>query len=316
MKNFQILLLRSMVVLIFLLLFSFPMRLDANPLTHYVFTIDPNTDDWPQKYNNQVDGSWCGAASLQAQIHWDWNHHHAGTVGQDHFYYQHTLWNFARDHTCKNIVAKGVQGSDSSLPGIVGNGWYEVRKLNVSRDFGLDPHAIAWMMWKYGPPDHYYHNWIYYGNTYNATVSLLWTVQHYQEPVIVAVDHGSHLILVIGYEADRPADNASGPGMIHNIQIADPLYGGPQAHQWISYSDWESRRFTRYTAPADPDPSTGGYQPPPDHWRHHWVTIERDNFMTVSPDWAYTFNTTLGRPEIIPHHYKDWQPFWGVDFPD
>lgn len=305
-----------MAVLIFLLLFPFPMESGANPLTHYVFTIEPNTDDWPQKYNNQVDGSWCGAASLQTQIHWDWNHHHAGTVGQDHFYYQHTLWNFARDHACKDISAKGVQGSDSPLPGVVGNGWYKVRKLNVSYDFGLDPHAIAWMMWKYGPPDHYYHNWVYFVNAGIATSSLLWTVQHYQEPVIAAVNHGSHLVLVIGYEADRRADHPDGVGQIYRIRIADPLAGGAFAYKWLSYYDWKNSKFTRYTAPADPDPSTGGYQPPPNHWRNHWVTIERDDNFFASPDWAYTFNSMLGRNERLPHHYKTWQPFLGVDFLD
>ncbi|HEY52059.1 MAG TPA: hypothetical protein G4N94_01225 [Caldilineae bacterium] len=295
------------VVLIFIFLsFMFLPQTKAN--THYILdTVEPNTDDWPQKFNDQVNGSWCGAASLQAKIHWDWNHHRTGQIGQNHFFAQDDLWNFARDHTCSDISTKGVRGHDRALPGTVGNGWHQVRKLNISHDFGLDPHAIAWTLWDYGP--WYYHNWIYYNSSDSATKALLWTLEEYQEPVVVAVNHGAQLVLVIGYEADEKANNSqSGAGTIYQIRYADPLYDtGYAAYHWVSYDTWRNTHFTRYTHVNDPDPSTSAYIPPPDHWRNHWVTIERDNF-TVSPDLAYTVNPHTGDVEMIPPHWRDCQP--------
>lgn len=90
----------------------------------------------------------CGAPG---KIDWDWSDHYHE---YNHFHSQETLWAYARDHTCNDIVAKGVRGNDAALPGEVGDGWRQVRKLNIAYDFGLDPHVIAWMLWKYGP-DYY-----------------------------------------------------------------------------------------------------------------------------------------------------------------
>ena len=248
-------------------------------------SITPNVSDWPQRYNDSVNGSWCGAAVLQAKIDWDWSDHRQE---YNHFSSQETLWSYARDYTCSDIVAKGVQGRDTALPGQVGNGWYQVRKLNIAYDFGLDPHAVAWMLWKYGPD--YYHYWIY-NDVGQATWALLWTLENHHEPVVAAVGHGNHLVLAIGYHALRRATDDQGLGEIYAVRYADPLYGPgtDTAYRWRDYStgtqSWIGY-FSNYTDPHDPDPATGWYVPPPAHWYGHWVTIERDEYTTYSPDWA------------------------------
>jgi len=161
-----------------------------------------------------------------------------------------------------------------------------VRKLNIAYDFGLDPHAIAWMLWKYGPD--YYHYWIYH-SVDQATRALLWTLEYYHEPVVAAVGHGNHLVLVIGYHASGKATEWLGE--IYAVRYADPLHGPDpgDAYRWRDYNTGGQRwidYFTDYTDPHDPDPATGWYVPPPDHWYGHWVTIERDDRTTYSPDWA------------------------------
>ncbi len=193
--------------------------------------ITPNVSDWPQHQNNAVNGSWCGVAALQAKIDWDWREHYNDF---SHFHTQELLWNYARDHSSSDISVKGVQGRDEALPGTTGNGWAQVRKLNTSYDFGLDPHAIAWLLWKYGPS--YYHYWIY-NNVGQATWAVLWTLENYHEPVVTAVSHGSHWVLVIGYEALRSATDVNGLGEIYSIRYADPLRGPStnSAYQWMPY---------------------------------------------------------------------------------
>jgi hypothetical protein len=122
----------------------------AKPLSanHILDTIEPNVNDWPQKYNDPTNGSWCGAAVLQANVEWDWRHHYGDT---SHYHPQWSYWNHMRDDSCSDVYSKGAHGRDIPLPGTVGNGHDEVRELNIAYDFGVDPHALAWTMWGWGP---------------------------------------------------------------------------------------------------------------------------------------------------------------------
>lgn len=263
-------------------------------------SITPNVSDWPQHQNDQVNGSWCGVAALQAKIDWDWREHYNNYT---HFYTQEELWNYARDHTSSDISIKGVQGRDEALPGVVGNGWTQVRKLNTSYDFGIDPHAVAWLLWKYGPS--YYHYWIY-DDVEQATWGLLWTLEYYHEPVVAAVEHGSHWVLVIGYNALRSATDVNGLGGIYYVRYADPLVNPDldNPYKWRAYDTGNQAwigYFTNYTDPHDPDPSTGWYTPPPEHWQEHWVTVERDYHSTYSPDWAMGPNGPI-MPNYFPNN--------------
>lgn len=71
-----------------------------------------------------------------------------------------------------------------------------------------------------------------------------------------------------------------------SIRVFDPARGT----KWdYTYQEWISIWFTPYTDPGDPDPSTGWYVPPPDHWRNHWVTIERDDW-SENPDWGMSLS--------------------------
>lgn len=277
-------------------------------------TITPNISDWPQHQNDSVNGSWCGVAALQAKIDWDWREHHND---YSHFHTQEELWDYARDHTSSDISIKGVQGRDEALSGVVGNGWTQVRKLNISYDFGIDPHAVAWLLWKYGPS--YYHYWIY-DNVDQATWALLWTLENYHEPVVTAVLDGAHWVLVIGYESLRSATNLNGMGEIYSVRYADPLYGPAtnSAYKWIPYDgsihpNWSDDYFTNYTDSSDPDPATGWYASPPEHWRNHWVTVERDYYSNRSPDWAMGPNGP-----IMPYHwpYHTYLPLTLKNYPE
>jgi hypothetical protein len=197
-----------------------------------------------------------------------------------------TLWAFMRDNTCSDIA-----GRDQFLTGKpVGDETDKVRKLNIAYDVGVDPHALAWAMYKYTPGGYNYHYWIYYNGADEATRWALYTLEKYHEPVPVAIKKGFHWVLIVGYEADNRAfPNA---GNIQTIRVFDPLSGTTQTY---GYQRWISITFTPYTDPeeedpkSDPDPSTGWYVPPPDHWTNHWVTIERDNW-SENPDWGMSLN--------------------------
>lgn len=205
-----------------------------------------------------------------------------------------------RDNTCKDIGP----GRDNFLQGNIGDGINDVRKLNIAYDAGVDPHAMAWTMWVSTGPNHFYHYWVYRNGVDNATRWLLYTVERYHEPVIVAVQGGSHWILVIGYNSDYPAYPGP-PGNITQIRIADPFYG---TKQWFPYQGgigekaWVDYWFTPYTSPYVPDPATGWYVPPPDHWRSYWVTIERDEKSYAYPDIGMSMDGD------IPPHYRIYAP--------
>jgi hypothetical protein len=192
---------------------------------------------------------------------------------------QAELWAYMRDLTCSQLG-----GSDTYLTGKpVGDGHENVRKLNLSYDFGADPHALAWTMWVKTPSGYYYHYYIYTIDLYDATSELLFTLERYHEPVLAAVWSGSHWVLVTGYKSQYPAYPSGAPGIIYEVKIANPSNG---AVYWYTYSDWAAFWFTQYTDTRDPDPATGCNVPPPDHWRNHWVTVERDSLNNFTADWA------------------------------
>jgi hypothetical protein len=251
----------------------------------------------------QGTGNWCGPDSLQSAIQW---------VNQRPFGIpvsttvpiipKATLWAYMRDYTCSEIGG----GVDSALPGTVGDGAGQVRRMNIAYDYGVDPHAMAWTMWKNAPTGYFYHYWIYDPNfVYQSTVSLLYKLENYHEPVIVAAVNGYHWILVTGYKADHAANSYDGPGTIYQIRIADPATG---QINWYYYDSgdkpWISYWFTPYSSNngSDPDPSTGWYVPPPDLWQNHLVAIERDGNGFITPDWGWSATTNSQVPSHLTNH--------------
>ena len=224
----------------------------------------------------QQASNWCGPAALQSAIEYV----------TSNWIPQATLWAYMRDNTCRGI---STSGRDTALPGTVGDGYTDVRKINLAYDFGVDPHAMAWTIWKKTPNGYNYHYRIYSTGVDYATRKLLYAVERYDEPQFAAVWDGSHWILVVGYDSANPA-YPSDPGTIYWIRIANPWNG---SIWWYKYSSdnpndypWTTYWFTTYTDPSDPDPSTGWYIQSPYHWYSHWVTLQRDEFGSYSPDWA------------------------------
>ncbi len=234
----------------------------------------------------QGNGNLCGPDCLQSAIQWVNQYPFKTPVSTIvPIISKATLWAYMRDNTCSDIGG----GVDVALPGTVGDGPDQVRKMNIAYDYGVDPHAMAWTMAKNAPTGYYYHYWIYdANNVYLSTTFLLWTLEKYHEPVIVAAENGYHWILVTGYESDNLAyPSTPGPGTIYQIKIADPLTGFIEYRPW---NEWISYWFTSYNNVNDPDPATGWYVPPPDLWQNHLVTIERDDYSYKSPDWGWTTN--------------------------
>ncbi len=254
----------------------------------------PSSPIEPTLYQ-QSESNWCGPGSAQSAIQWNLQYNQGNPVSTVvPIIPRKTLWAFMRDNTCSDI---SNAGRDNALPGNVGDGNNDVRKMNIAYDFGVDPHALAWTMWRKTPSLYFYHYWIYYNSANEATKSLLFTVEKYHEPVMAAVYSGSHWVLVIGYDADGPATDFL--GNIYRIRIADPLDG---QKKWVNYEDWINNWFTRYTNSMDPDPSTGWYVPPPDHWKNHWVTVERDGYSSKNADWAMS----LGK--VVPPYPEPFLP--------
>ena len=238
----------------------------------------------------QQAGSWCGPAVLQAAIQWVNTYPDRTPVPgvAPTSVPQADLWAYMRDHDCSELG-----GGDTYLRGKpVGDGEAEVRKLNISYDFGVDPHALAWTMWIKTPPGYSYHYYVSTKNVYDATKKLLYSLEKYHEPVLAAVWYGSHWVLVTGYKSQNPAYPSGDPGTIYQIKVADPSSG--QVF-WYTYSDWASYWFTQYTDAMDPDPATGCYVPPPDHWKNHWVSVERDSIFYLNADWALADNGEINR---------------------
>ena len=229
----------------------------------------------------QERSNWCGPSSLQSAIDWVWRYNY----NTSRLIPQATLWAYMRDNTCYNAGF----GRDAALPGTIGDGNGDIRKMNIAKDFGVDPHAMAWTMWNKTPSGFNYHYWIY-GNVTDATRGLLYTVEKYHEPVFAAVWEGTHWVLVIGYDSQYPAFPGP-PGQISRIRIADPFDG---QQKWRPYSigvePWTTYWFTAYTNTNDPDPTTGWYITPPTHWQNHWVTVERDESI-LNPDWGMSYIT-------------------------
>lgn len=198
-----------------------------------------------------------------------------------------TLWAFMRDNTCNDV---SLYGRDALLPGTVGDDPGDVRKMNIAYDFGVDPHAMAWTMWKKTPSGYFYHYRIYSNGVDDATRKLLSAVEKYHEPVFAAVLDGTHWVLVVGYDSDYRAYPGD-PGTIYRIRIANPLDG---SIRWYPYTStdpndlpWKTYWFTPYTNDTiDPEPTTGWYITPPDHWHNHWVTVQRDDYSNPNADWA------------------------------
>jgi hypothetical protein len=243
------------------------------------YTVYPTPSIVPTLIQQERD-NWCGPSSLQSAIDWVWRYNY----NTSKLIPQATLWAYMRDNTCYNAGT----GRDAALPGTVGDGDQDIRKMNIAKDFGVDPHAMAWTMWIKTPYGFNYH-YRSYGNITNATRWLLYTVEKYHEPVFAAVWDGTHWVLVIGYDSDSPAYPGS-PGTITRIRIANPFDG---QQYWVIYPvPWTTYWFTAYTNDNDPDPTTGWYITPPPHWQYHWVTVERDE-STLSADWGMSFITTL-----------------------
>ncbi|MFB0534373.1 MAG: hypothetical protein ACETWR_05265, partial [Anaerolineae bacterium] len=71
-------------IVVFLIVFAASASLAQGPqATYRQDSITPWVCDWPQKYNDPTNGSWCGAAALQAAIEWDWRDHYGDT---GHYY--------------------------------------------------------------------------------------------------------------------------------------------------------------------------------------------------------------------------------------
>jgi hypothetical protein len=235
---------------------------------------------WPQGESN-----WCGPGILQSAIQWVNTYHDGTPTPEPPIITKANLWDFMKYNTCSSYP---LTGRDQALPGNVGDGTKDVRRLNIAYDVGVDPHAMAWTMWHNTPNGYYYHYWIYYNDADEATRKFLYTLERYHEPVPVAINHGFHWVLVVGYDAENNA--LQGAGNIEMIYAFDPFVNRIQEYP---YQEWISIRFTSYTDPedptSDPDPSTGWYVPPPDHWKNHLVTIERD-WYTQNPDWGMSLN--------------------------
>lgn len=115
-----------------------------------VFSSPSRSSQFPQQpisptlYQQGV-ANWCGPGSLQSAIQWVKQYNNGTPVATIvPIIPKATLWAKMRDNTCYELG----WGRDIALAGTIGDGFNEVRKLNIAYDFGVDPHAMAWMMWR------------------------------------------------------------------------------------------------------------------------------------------------------------------------
>ena len=90
----------------------------------------------------QQSSNWCGPTVLQSAIQYVDHHNDGNPLGvSPTIIPQQMLWNFMKYINCGNLG-----GNDPQLIGTVGDGSSDIRKLNIAKDFGADPHALVWTM--------------------------------------------------------------------------------------------------------------------------------------------------------------------------
>ena len=140
------------------------------------------TNDW---YQHQ--GNWCGIANIRAIQVYDWLYYNGRAPAWDNS--QEAIHNRLNSY---------------SSPWGSGGGYVW---SNISRDFGTDPHAIAYGAW-YDTPvgtstqPYWFHNWIYRTSSKTATYDFGTdfgrnTVSH-NDPISVTIDGAYHSFVVDG----------------------------------------------------------------------------------------------------------------------
>src|SRR5437667_1929834 len=134
------------------------------------------TNDW---YQHQ--GNWCGIANIRAIQIYDWLQYNRSSPPRDNS--QETIHN---------------RLNAATSPWGAGGGYVST---NISRDFGTDPHAIAYGAWYDTPASassqpYGFHNWISRNNSVTATYDFATnfgqnSVSH-NGPISVTVDGASH----------------------------------------------------------------------------------------------------------------------------
>ena len=260
------------------------------------------TNDWYQHR-----GNWCGIANIRAIQVYDWLYYNGGSP----------QWDNSQEAIYSRLNA-------TYSPWGSGGGY--VRE-NISRDFGTDPHAIAYGTWYDTPPStssqpYWFHNWIYRTSSTTATYDFATdfgknTVSH-NDPISVTIDGAYHSFVVDGVWAI--SDPSLGSTTISSIDTWDPWlnhannsvdgthpYNHTQNQVW-SLTDWTTNRvmwgqgYNSFNG-SDPEPDTPNhyYVPPFNsygvkyHWNSYFVTIEQDriNDATTSSHYAIDQNGHL-----------------------
>lgn len=256
-------------------------------LAAYAYTKDLSTVyNFP--FTHQEHGNYCGPAVLEEVLDWRyWIISETVVFSQDSLMFY--MVNNASDPTLGGVVGAlptfRLGGNNKFTT--YGTESNQVRRLNTASDYGTDPHALAWTLYEQSPLDDTHYHYYLYSSAHVATMSLLKKLEQFNEPIIVAFEHGWHWVLVLGYSADHKVTNGD-LGTSYEIIYFDPLYGR-RTREGV---DWENESLNLFSAyalnvdasgfPADPDPSISGYTPPPSHWLGKYVTIEPDYSTSVA----------------------------------
>jgi len=119
---------------------------------------------------------------------------------------------------------------------------------NTAYDFGGDPHAQAFAAAYETPDDAFYHEHIYHTGPEAATLGIAKALARYSEPVIAAVNHGEHSVIVAGVWA------TGNPLIDDNVQI----------RALAVYNPWDQKTGEHISARAimHASPTKTGSMPP------------------------------------------------------
>jgi hypothetical protein len=190
---------------------------------------------------------------------------------------------------------------------------------NIAYDFGGDPRAEATAVTYETPGNAFYHDHIYHNGPQAATLGIAQALARYGEPVIAAVNHAEHFVIVAGvWTTGNPLTD-------QNVQIRALAVYNPWDQSWgaylstgyytrVSYNDWINATNLpgspqsvhswfgqpyQSNGDLDPDPSISRYQAGPgtlnpnaQHWIGNYVTIERDDH-PVSANFSFDENDQM-----------------------
>lgn len=162
----------------------------------------------------QSNCAMCVAAGTEGWVSYAW-------IKQDGYdshpqYTQNHFWN---SYFATTLMSNSTDMSAETVTNCVS---YPRKKINASKDDGVDPYGAVWGTYVHTPPGHHYQM-----NTFPsldlATRGLADVLEYWDEPAAVLIDKGKHYVLAVGVMANQDPNDFFWTTTISKVFIRDPI---------------------------------------------------------------------------------------------